>query len=145
MNTALQSTSAQDRYAGDYGNVRDEFHNLLCCCGIYDLGWRARIRVAGGHRVRWLNGMISNNVRDLHPGRGVYAFILNPQGHIQGDLYAFNRGDSFLLDTELAQREKILQWLRRYIIADDVQLVDISDELTAIGLTGPDSRKTIQG
>lgn len=144
MKTALQSTSAQDSPAADYGNVREEFQSLLSSCGVYDLSWRAKIHVTGGHRVRWLNGMISNNVRDLQPGHGAYAFILNPQGHIQGDLYAFHRGDSFLLDMELAQRDKILQWLRRYIIADDVQLTDISDNLTAVGLTGPDSRQVMQ-
>ena len=144
MNTAFESTSTQNSPPADYGNVRDEFHSLLSACGIYDLSWRTKINVTGGHRVRWLNGMISNNVRDLQPGHGIYAFILNPQGHIQGDLYAFNRGDSFLLDMELAQRDKILQWLKRYIIADDVQLTDISDKLTAVGLTGPNSREVIQ-
>ncbi len=146
MNTALQSRSAQDSFpTADYGDVRGEFHALLTECGVYDLSWRAKINVTGGHRVRWLNGMISNNVRDLQPDHGVYAFILNPQGHIQGDLYAFNRGDCFLLDMELAQRDKILQWLKRYIIADDVQLTDISDKLTAVGLTGPNSRQIMQG
>lgn len=144
MNTALQSTSALDTSVSDYGNVRDEFQSLLAGCGIYHLSWRGKINVTGGHRARWLNGMISNNVRDLQPGHGVYAFILNPQGHIQGDLYAFHRGDSFVLDMELAQRDKIMQWLRRYIIADDVQLTELSDKLTAIGLTGPKSREIMQ-
>ena len=145
MNSALQSRSAQDSFpAADYGDVRAEFQSLLSGCGVYDLSWRAKINVTGGHRLRWLNGMISNNVRDLQPGHGVYAFILNPQGHIQGDLYAFNRSDSFLLDMELAQRDKILQWLKRYIIADDVQLADMSDKLTAVGLTGPDSREIMK-
>ncbi len=146
MNSALQSRSAQESFsAADYGDVRSEFQSLLSGCGVYDLSWRAKINLTGGHRVRWLNGMISNNVRDLQPGHGVYAFILNPQGHIQGDLYAFNRGDLFLLDMELAQRDKILQWLKRYIIADDVYLTDISDKLTAVGVTGPDSRQIMRG
>ena len=42
--------------------------------------------LSGSDRVRWLNGMVTNNVRDLAPGSGVYAFLLNPQGHILGDL-----------------------------------------------------------
>ena len=130
--------------ASDYGDVRAEFRALLETCGIYDLHWRAKINVTGSHRVRWLNGMISNNVRDLQPGHGVYAFLLNPQGHIQSDLYAFDRADSLLLDMEAAQRDKILQWLKRYIIADDVQLTDVSDQLTALGLTGPASRQLMQ-
>ena len=130
--------------SADYGDVRGEFHALLESCGIYDLGWRTKVNVTGGHRLRWLNGMISNNVRDLEPGRGVYAFLLNPQGHIQGDLYAFRREESLLLDMDTALRERILPWLRRYIIADDVQLTDISEKLTALGLTGPNSEETMQ-
>ena len=82
--------------------------------------------------------MVSNNVRDLEPGRGVYAFLLNPQGHIQGDLYAFRRGDSLLVDMETAQRDKILQLFDRYIIADDVELTDISEKLTALGADWPE-------
>jgi len=129
--------------APDYGDPRAEFRALLSGCGLYDLGWRAKISVTGGDRVRWLNGMISNNVRDLQPGHGIYAFLLNAQGKIQADLYAFNRGESLLVDTELAQRDKILQIFDHYIIADDVEIADISDKITALGLTGPESRAVL--
>ena len=128
----------------DFGDVRAEFQSLLSGCGLYDLGWRAKIAVTGSDRVRWLNGMISNNVRDLATGHGVYAFLLNAQGRIQADLYAFNRGESLLVDTEQSQREKILQLFDHYIIADDVEVADVSEKLTALGLTGPESRTVLQ-
>jgi folate-binding protein YgfZ len=88
--------------------------------------------------------MVTNNVRDLAPGHGVYAFLLNAQGRIQADLYAFQRGDSLLVDTERAQRDKILQLFDHYIIADDVEFSDVSDKLTAVGLTGPEARKVLE-
>jgi folate-binding protein YgfZ len=147
MNTVTTSetpVSMRPAPAADYGDVRSEFQSMLSTCALYDLGWRAKVNVSGGHRVRWLNGMISNNVRDLAVGHGVYAFLLNPQGHIQADLYAFRRDESLLLDMELAQRDKILPWLRRYIIADDVQLTDVSEKITGLGLTGPDSQPVMQ-
>ena len=72
-------------------------------CGVYDLGFRAKISLTGGDRVRWLNGMVTNNIRDLADGHGVYAFLLNPQGHILGDLYAYNRGESIMVDTDRSQ------------------------------------------
>jgi len=127
-----------------YGDVRAEFHALLSECGVYDLGGRSKIVLTGSDRVRWLNGMISNNVRDLAPGYGVYAFLLNAQGHIQADLYAFNRGESLLADMERSQRHKILQIFDHYIIADDVEVADISDKLTALGLTGLESRSVLE-
>jgi folate-binding protein YgfZ len=128
----------------DYENTRVEFHALLSGCGLYDLRCRAKIAVTGSDRVRWMNGMATNNVRDLAPGHGVYAFLLNAQGHIQADLYVFQRGESLHVDTELQQREKVLQLFDRYIISDDVEIADIGDKLTAIGLTGPESRNVLK-
>lgn len=128
----------------DYGDMRAEFYALHSGCGVYDLGWRVKIALTGADRVRWLNGMISNNVRDLLTGHGLYAFLLNAQGHIQADLYAFQRGGSLLVDTERSQRDKVLQLFDHYIIADDVEVTDISGQLTALGLTGPGSRKVLE-
>jgi len=130
--------------ARDFGDTRAEFQALLSGCGLYDLSWRAKITVTGSDRVRWLNGMATNNVRDLVPGHGVYAFLLNAQGRIQADLYVFQRGESLLVDTERGQREKVLQLFDHYIIADDVEIADISDKLTALGLTGPESRSVLE-
>jgi folate-binding protein YgfZ len=151
--TSMNSTALPEAKPGqhsgatlpsDFGDVRAEFHALLSGCGLYDLSWRAKIAVTGGDRVRWMNGMVSNNVRDLAPGHGVYAFMLNAQGRIQADLYVFQRGESLLVDTEIAQREKVLQLFDRYIIADDVEIADVSDKMAALGLTGPQSREMLE-
>jgi folate-binding protein YgfZ len=144
--TTLSGASPTDNAttAVDFGDVRGEFQALLSGCGLYDLSWRAKIAVTGDDRVRWLNGMVTNNVRDLAPGHGVYAFLLNAQGRIQADLYTFQRGESLLVDTEGRQREKVLQLFDHYIIADDVEISDISGKLTAFGLTGLESRNVLE-
>src|SRR5208282_3616023 len=141
---ALPGGQSGANAAPDFGDPRGEFQALLSGCGLYDLSWRAKIAVTGGDRVRWMNGMVTNNVRDLASGRGVYAFMLNAKGQIQADLYIFQRGDSLLVDAELGQRDKILQLFDRYIIADDFEVTDVSDKLTALGLTGPESRSTLE-
>jgi folate-binding protein YgfZ len=128
----------------DFGDVRAEFHALLSGCGLYDLSGRAKISVAGEDRVRWLNGMVSNNVRDLAARHGVYAFMLNAQGRIQADLYVFQRGTSLLVDLERGLRDKVLQLFDRYIIADDVEVSDIGNQLAALGLTGPGARAVLE-
>ena len=143
VKTALQDDSTQSE-ASDFGEVRAEFQALLSGCGVYDLGGRAKIQLTGSDRVRWLNGMISNNVRDLPTGHGVYAFLLNAQGRIQADLYAFNRGESLLVDMERGQRDKIWELFDHYIIADDVEMVDVSEKIAALGLTGPESRTVLE-
>src|ERR1700676_1623257 len=130
--------------ASAYGDVRAEFQSLLSGCGLYDLSARAKIAVTGSDRVRWLNGMATNNVRHLSPGHGRYAFLLHAQGRIHADLYVLKRGDSLLVDAERGQREKVLQLFDRYIIADDVEIADVSDKLTALGLSGPESRNVLE-
>lgn len=126
-------------------SAREDFGHLTTGCGVFDLDCRAKVEITGSHRVRWLNSMISNNVRDLPAGQGVYGFLLTPQGRIQGDLYAYQRGDSLLLDLDVAQLEKVLGILRRYIIMDDVKLTDVSGNLKAIGLAGPRSGTVVKG
>ena len=106
----------------DFGDVRAEFQALVAAAGVYELSARAKVSLTGSDRVRWLNGMVTNNIRDLAPGHGVYAFLLNPQGHILGDLYAYNRGESLLVDTDRSQLEKILAVFDKYIIMDDVEV-----------------------
>ena len=127
------------------GSAREDFGHLTSGCGVFDLDCRAKVEITGSHRVRWLNSMISNNVRDLPAGQGVYGFLLTPQGRIQGDLYAYQRGNSLLLDLDVAQVEKVLGILRRYIIMDDVKLTDVSGNLKAIGLAGPRSGPVLKG
>jgi folate-binding protein YgfZ len=147
QNNSVDSPGAEPTPGGpktDYGDARAEFQALVTGSGIYDLRLRAKISLTGGDRVRWLNGMVTNNIRDLYPGRGVYAFLLNPQGHILGDLYAYNRGESLLVDTDPSQLEKILAVFDKYIIMDDVEVANISDQSAAVGIAGPKSRETLQ-
>jgi folate-binding protein YgfZ len=124
--------------------LQAQFTSLLSGCGIFELSNRAKISLSGNDRVRWLNGMITNKVRDLAVGQGIYAFVLNPQGHILGDLYAYNRGESLLIDTDQSQTEKLLAIFRKYIIMDKVEVASLSDRLTAIGIAGPKAGEVLQ-
>jgi folate-binding protein YgfZ len=126
------------------GEIRAEFQALLSGCGMYDLSSRAKIKLAGTDRVRWLNGMVTNNVRDLAVGYGIYAFLLNPQGRILGDLYAYNHGEALWLDTDQTQAAKLLEVFDHYIIMDDVEVENISEKFSAIGISGAKSSDVLQ-
>src|SRR5690348_16237969 len=127
-----------------FGGVDREFRELRSGCAVYDLGWRAKVMVSGTDRVRWMNGMVTNNIKNLQVNRGNYNFVLNPQGRILGDLYAYNRGEHLLIDTERSQLDSLLTQLRRYIIMDKVELIDKSSELSAIGVQGPKATELLR-
>jgi folate-binding protein YgfZ len=123
-----------------FSDLQQEFSALTNGCGIYDLGFRAKISLSGSDRVRWLNGMVTNNIRDLAAGYGVYAFLLNPQGRILGDMYAYNLGETLVVETDLSQLERIIATFDHYIIMDDVEVTNVSGQQTALGVAGPKSR-----
>ena len=129
--------------AARFADPLAELVAMLTGCAVCDLGFRARISLTGSDRVRWLNGMVTNNIRDLAPDHGVYAFLLNPQGRILGDIYAYNRGETLIVDTDRSQIEKILATFDHYIIMDDVEVNNLSEQLTAIGITGPRARAVL--
>jgi len=136
------SQAVTGEYAGaetvlNFGSAAEELNALRHGCGVFDLGWRGKLVVSGEDRVRWLNGMVSNNTRDLRQDFGNYSFVLNAQGRIQGDLLAFQRGEFYVLETEAGQIAAIREFLDRYIIMDDVEIGDVSGKLTSIGVAGP--------
>jgi folate-binding protein YgfZ len=126
--------------AARFSDRQTEFGALQNGCAVYELGFRGRLSLTGSDRLRWLNGMVTNNIRDLAAGRGVYAFLLNPQGHILGDMFVFNEGETLLVETDRSQVEKIVATFDHYIIMDDVVVTNISEQRTALGVAGPESR-----
>src|SRR5947207_11319223 len=121
--------------------LRRELKAVASACGVFKLD-RAHIALTGADRVRWLNGMVTNNIRDLAIDHGVYAFLLSPQGKIQADLYAFNRGERIVVQTDSAQIETILPIFDRYIIMDEVEIENLT--CAVIGLAGPACAEVMQ-
>jgi folate-binding protein YgfZ len=120
-----------------FAGSAQELEALRSGCAVFDLSWRAVVDVTGKDRVRWLHNMVSNNVRDLQLNSGNYNFVLNAQGRILGDLYIFNRGESLLLETDRNQVDALLTTLKRFIIMDKVELTDLGNAVSAIGIAGP--------
>ncbi len=104
-----------------------------------DLSNRGKIRVSGEDRARLLHAMSTNHIQGMQAGDGLYAFFLNAQGRILADAYIYDLQDSILLDTEPETATKLLDHLDKYIIADDVELQDETDQWFAVGLEGPQS------
>lgn len=102
-----------------------------------DLSGRGRIAVTGRDRARLLHNLTTNHVKQLTPGAGCYAFLLTPQGRIQADIDILAFDDRFLLGTEPETRERVPELIRKYIIADQVTLEDISGTLAELAVEGP--------
>jgi folate-binding protein YgfZ len=110
---------------------------------LIDLSDRAKFRITGGDRVRFLNGQLTNDLKDAKPGQTVYACVLTVKGKLCGDLFVTPIEDAFLLDCHPDLREALLARLEKYAIADDVEFSDQTDELTLFHTLAPELPKAI--
>jgi tRNA-modifying protein YgfZ len=104
---------------------------------LIDLSDRAKFRVTGADRVRFLNGQLTNNILELRPGSAIYACALTAKGKLSADLFVAVTATSNYLDTESILRETLAARLEKYIIADDVILEDVSEEFGLFHLIDP--------
>jgi folate-binding protein YgfZ len=142
LSATLGPAGAESTYCGAstprvFDGLKPELDSILHAAGISDLGWRGKILVTGGDRLRWLNGMVSNAVQSLPEGQGNYSFLLNVQGRILGDCYVYRRAGDLLLDTSMDQLPALMSHLDHFVVMDDVELADVSQQWTALSLAGP--------
>jgi folate-binding protein YgfZ len=120
----------------DYGDWLAE-HAALCeTAGVLDLSFRSRLCLVGADRARFLHGQVTNDVKKLHAGEGCYAAITTAKGKMESDLNIFCLADELLLDFEPGLTEKISQRLEKYIVADDVQIVDAAPHYGLLSVQG---------
>ena len=142
MCAALGLSASSELYCGAltarvFDGLPGEIDSLLQSAGVSDLGWRGKILVTGSDRLRWLNGMVSNAVQALPEGEGNYSLLLSVQGRIQGDCYVYRRAGDVLLDTGFDQVPALMRHLDHFVVMDDVELADVSQQWTGLSLTGP--------
>lgn len=123
----------------DYGDARAEHEALQTSAGVLDLSFRSRLCVLGADRVRFLNGQVTNNIKTLKPGTGCYAAITNNKGKLQSDLNIHCLAEELLLDFEPGLAAKVSERLGKFIVADDVQIVDVAAHYGLLSVQGPRS------
>ena len=95
-----------------------------------DLSTRAKLRITGTDRFRFLNGQITNDLRNGSETAAIEACVLNAKGKVDAHSFIAVVGESFLIDAEPDLRETLRARLERYVIADDVQIEDVTDEFS---------------
>src|SRR5499427_143485 len=104
---------------------------------LIDKNYRAYLRFSGPDRVRYLNAILTNNIKDLAEGHGVVSLLLSPQGRIQAEIESYRTGESLWCVTFAMVRLTLVPALDRYIIMDDVTLADETDLYGTLAIEGP--------
>lgn len=121
----------------DYGSRLHEYSALRASVGVLDLGFRSRLCLLGADRERLLHGQVTNNVKALRVGQGVYAALVSAKGRLESDLNIYRLQDEFLLDFEPGLTVAVTRRFEGFIIADDVQVVDVAPHYGLLSVQGP--------
>lgn len=116
--------------------VAEEYRALREGCGLADRSWTGRLEILGADRQRFLNAYVTCDVKSLAPGEGAYGFVTNPQGRILADVVALVHEDRLWLQLPPGQEEAIANHLRKYVLADRVEVRRLDDTLP-ISVVGP--------
>lgn len=130
--------------AADYGDWRAEHAAVTQAAGVLDLSFRGRVVLLGTDRARLLHGQCTNDILGLPPGRGCYALFASPKGRIEADAHIFNLGDELLLDLEPGLAAPVMARLGKFVLAQDVQLVDAAPHYGLLSMQGPRSAEAVR-
>ena len=122
-----------------YGSTEKEYLALTTGCTLIDLSFRSRICLLGPDREKFLHGQVTNEILRLRPGEGTYAALVTAKGKLQCDLFVYKLAEELLLDFEPGLTPAITERLEKYIIAEDVQIVDVAPHYGLLSLQGPTS------
>lgn len=127
-----------------FGNASAEYKAVRSVAGLIDLCHRGLLQVTGPDRFTFLQGMLSNDLRDIKAGEAQYATVLNQQGKVLGDVRILQSENSFYLDLWEVIKDKIVLHLNRYLVADEVEIADRSESYGILSIQGPQSIGLLQ-
>src|SRR5216683_4504991 len=99
----------------------EDYDALRRGCGLLDRSERGKLALSGAGAIEFLNGQVTNELADLHPGEGRYAAFLTHKGKMLGDLRILAVGADpaaapaeLLLDTERVVLQALFDMIRRF-------------------------------
>ncbi|HYL83358.1 MAG TPA: glycine cleavage T C-terminal barrel domain-containing protein [Candidatus Angelobacter sp.] len=128
----------------DFGDAEKEFRFANRSVALVDKNYRAHLSFTGPDRVRYLNAILTNNIKDLAIGHGNVSLLLNPQGHILAELETYALADRLFCVLYAMIREQLAGWMDKYIIMDDVTLTDESERFGTLAVEGPKAAAVVK-
>src|SRR2546423_2901583 len=120
-----------------FGDWESEYWFARKSVALVDKNYRAYFSFSGPDRVRYVNAILTNNIKDLPMSQGIISLLLNAQGHILAELEVHALSDQLFCFSYAMIRERLAEILDKYIIMDDVILSDETQHYATLALEGP--------
>jgi folate-binding protein YgfZ len=127
----------------DFGDWQHEYEIAKKSVALIDKNYLACFSFTGPDRARYLNAILTNNIKDLQPGQGNISLLLNPQGRILAEIETQADPNRLLCISHAMIRAHLADTLEKFIIMDDVTLTDETDRYATLSLIGPQTPQFI--
>jgi folate-binding protein YgfZ len=127
----------------DFGDWQREYWFAHKSVALIDKNYRCYLSFTGPDRVRYLNAILTNNIKDLPPSHGNVSLLLNPQGHILAEIETYALPESLFCVSYAMIRERLMETLDKFIIMDDVTLTDDTQRFGTLALEGPAAARIV--
>jgi len=132
INRELSYLSVQN-----FGSVEKEYHALNNFIGIRLLPGNGIYKLKGTDTLDFLQRITTNDVKNLLADKVTRTIFTNENGRIIDYVTLINYGDYFLMTGCPEYEEKLVQWIEKYIIVDDVEVKTLRDEIIIFEILGP--------
>src|SRR5262245_46799007 len=96
---------------------------------LFDESARGKLRVAGKDRLKFLNNMMTQDLKALPPGAGTLACALTVKAKVVSDMRVHALEDAVILDTPEGRAAPLAEHLRKFIVVNQVTVEDVSAAL----------------
>ena len=124
-----------------FTSVEQEYFAIRNSSSLYDLTPMVKYRIAGADALRFLNRLVTRDIRKVGPGRVAYAVWCDDAGHLIDDGTVFCMGPN---EYRLCTGERQLDWLRASAIGFDVEIREVTEDVAALAVQGPTSARLLK-
>ena len=122
----------------------DEFTSLTESAGLLDLSSRSRLCLLGADRVNFLHGQVTNDINGLTENSGCYAALVNAKGKMESDMFVYRLEEELLLDFEPNLTEPVQSRLEKFIITEDVEVINVAPHFGLLSIQGPEAIEVLE-
>lgn len=125
-----------------YGDVAREHAAVVGGFAVAHRGWVDVVEVTGEDRRRFVNGLVTCEVKELPAGRSNYGFVTSVQGRVLAEAAVLAREHALWLELPCGRGEAIAEHLRKYVISDQVEIA-VRHDLVPVTLFGADAEAAV--
>jgi aminomethyltransferase len=130
----------------EYAGIRDEHIAVRTGAGVFDVSHMGQVETRGPDALKFLQHVLSNDVRRLPEGGAQYSVMCKEDGGVLDDLFSYRLADcEFLTVTNAANHAKDVAWLRDRAGAFDVDVIDAQAKFAMLAVQGPKARGLVHG